>query len=179
MLNEFVYDQYTTVRLAKITNQDFNEAIKNITSISDFPRLTYKNNKLAFICDDNSYFRFNGNIAHILKITETKLTKKTLPIYIHTNVLNLVQTIYVYTDIVEYQFVGDSMSPLLRTVTTSDKDFDSVVHAHFDSPHYISVNKTLITSINIDIRDDQGEKIHFEQGKTLVKLHFRPKRYGF
>ena len=88
-------------------------------------------------------------------------------------------TIFVYTDIIDYQLVGDSYSQLLQTVITTDKNYASIVSTKFDNPHYVPVNKSMITSINIDLRDDLGNKILFQNGKTIAKLHFRPKRYGF
>ena len=45
----------------------------------------------------------------------------------------------------------------------------------YTAPQYISLSVYNIESIEVDIRDDTGEKIQFEAGKVLVKLHFRPK----
>jgi hypothetical protein len=39
----------------------------------------------------------------------------------------------------------------------------------------MKINKEEINSILIDIRDDFGEKINFENSKITIKLHYRPK----
>ncbi len=44
----------------------------------------------------------------------------------------------------------------------------------FDKPHYAPVNKSDITDICIEVKDDQNKHVHFTYGKVVVKLHFRP-----
>ncbi len=82
-------------------------------------------------------------------------------------------TMYVYTDIIEYQSVGDSYVPLLRCVHIKRGDNDTV-SVRYDKPHYASVNKSLITDISVELKDDQNREIPFSYGKVVVKLHFRP-----
>jgi hypothetical protein len=55
-------------------------------------------------------------------------------------------TFYVYTDIIQYQVVGDSHVPLLRCVHISGKTNDTVI-ARYDKPHYASIAKDHITDI--------------------------------
>ncbi len=80
---------------------------------------------------------------------------------------------YIYTDIIEYQSVGDSYVPLLRTVHVegASNDFVSV---RFDKPHYAPVNKSNFTDICIEVKDDQNKHVRFTYGKVVAKLHFRP-----
>ena len=86
-------------------------------------------------------------------------------------------TLYVYTDIIQYQLVGDSYVPLLRCVHISGKSNDAVI-ASYDSPHYVSINKDHITSITIELKDDQNREIPFSYGKVIVKLHFKPANHS-
>lgn len=161
-------------------NFDRNKYIDELKNRMDFPRLIYENQTLRFNCPIKSFFKFVGPIASYLSIKEyQKIWTNQMPMPIHENIFSLTQIIFVYTDIVEYQYVGDSYAPLLQTVITSDKTYATMVSVKFDNPHYISVNKTSIKTIEIDLRDDLGNKILFQNGKTIVKLHFRPKRYGF
>lgn len=88
-------------------------------------------------------------------------------------------TMYVYTDIIEYQSVGDSYVPLLRCVHITGEKND-IVNVRYDKPHYASVNKSHITDITVELKDDQNREIPFSYGKVIVKLHFRPaKQTGF
>ena len=91
------------------------------------------------------------------------------------DVLNPINSLYIYSDIVEHQFVGDEVAPLLRVVAvTGSNNYGEIVNRIFTSPHYIPVSRNYIETIRLDIRDDTGEKIQFSPGKVLIKLHFKP-----
>ncbi len=60
---------------------------------------------------------------------------------------------YIYTDMIEYQSVGGSHVPLLRTVHIEGASND-IVSVRFDKPHYASVNKSDITDICIEVKYD-------------------------
>lgn len=160
-------------------NLSYQELKTIIKDRPDFPKFIYEKNRLIFNCHVNSFFQFHGLIAGLLFLKEyDKIYLSQPPIPIRENIFSLTQAIYVYTDIIDFQYVGDSFSPLLQTVITENKNYASMVSVTYENPHYIPVNKSLITSINIDLRDDLGNKILFQDGKTILKLHFRPKRYG-
>jgi len=83
--------------------------------------------------------------------------------------------IYIYCDVVEYSFVGDSMVPCLRTLSVVSDETKSTV-LRFENPHYTPVSQSRFSQISIEIANDQGEEIIFSKGLSLVKLHFRPKK---
>lgn len=85
---------------------------------------------------------------------------------------------YIYCDIVDSQFIGDTMAPLLQIVNidTSNYVYGSNTHVQFFSPHYVSVLKTHFESLEIDLRDGTGNPLTFQFGTSCVKLHFRRKR---
>lgn len=78
---------------------------------------------------------------------------------------------YIYTDIVEYQHVGNIKAPLLRVVHFP-KDSRIISFPHI---HYLPLNKACITSIRVYIRDVEGKAYPFENGTAMIKLHFRKK----
>ena len=82
-------------------------------------------------------------------------------------------TLYIYTDIIRYQSVGDAFVPLLECVQITG-DNNNTVSVRYDKPHYASVNKSVITDIAIEVKDDQNHHIPFSYGKVCIKLHFRP-----
>ncbi|XP_063003606.1 growth hormone-releasing hormone receptor [Elgaria multicarinata webbii] len=65
-------------------------------------------------------------------------------------------TLYVYTDIVEHQIVGDYYVPLLRCVPVSGKN-NRCVTIGYDKPHYLPVIKDHIDTITIEIKNDQNK----------------------
>ena len=84
------------------------------------------------------------------------------------------QQLFVYSDIVEPQLVGDTIAPLLRIVAIRSKfEFGKCVAVTYETPHYIRVQRRQFETIEIDIRDNTGKPIPFEFGTVIVKLHFR------
>lgn len=88
--------------------------------------------------------------------------------------LQPLRQLYVYTDIIDHQMVGDTTAPLLRNVPVQGK-FSSMVNIDFTKLEYKSVSTSLVNTIEIDIRDDTGKRIPFNTGRVIVKLHFRRK----
>jgi len=84
-------------------------------------------------------------------------------------------TFYVYCNLISPQIVGDTKVPLLRTIPVKTRTGVEQVTKSFTNPHYLPLNKNYINSIEILIRDDTGQPISFQRGKTLVKLHLRPR----
>ena len=85
--------------------------------------------------------------------------------------------LYVYSDVVEHQRVGDTVAPLLRHVVHSHGSRE-LVEVSFVNIHYVPVSRGYFDSIEIQISDGTGEKISFEHGDTLCKLHFRRIKSG-
>ena len=82
---------------------------------------------------------------------------------------------YVYTDIVDAQFVGDVKVPLLRIVNT-EGEYGNTVHASFRNLQYVPVKVNSFETIEVNIKNDQNENVSFEFGKSIATLHFRQKR---
>ena len=84
---------------------------------------------------------------------------------------------YVYCDLAEPQFVGDTVAPLLKIVnidtTTSRYKYGANKMVHFIDPHYVPLMRTKFESVEIDLRDDTGQRMPFYFGTTCMKLHFR------
>ena len=80
--------------------------------------------------------------------------------------------LYVYSDVVEYQIVGDVRAPLLRTVPVKGER-EKPQHVEFHHKIWIPLNKGYISSIEIKICNDAGELIIFPAGKVTLILHFK------
>lgn len=89
--------------------------------------------------------------------------------------LGLPHQIYIYCDIVDMQFIGDTMAPLIQmaTVDTTNYTHGANKSVQFLNPHYIPVLKSSFESIEIDLRDHTGKPLAFQFGTSCVKLHFR------
>ena len=95
---------------------------------------------------------------------------------INVNLNNVINAIYIYSDICEYQMVGDTESPLLQVVPTMNSTND-YIEKIFNSPHYVPLARNNLETVEIDIRSDLEKPIQFQSGKVIVKLHFRKKSY--
>ena len=86
---------------------------------------------------------------------------------------------FVYCDIIKHQYVGDVSKQLLRVVFVNNNENSQC--KTYDSPHYVPVTKNYIDSIQITIKDSFNDLFKFISGSelVLVKLHFRPRKYGF
>ena len=78
---------------------------------------------------------------------------------------------YIYSDIVDHQYVGNTKSPLLRVIHIPPGR--KVIT--FPTVHYLPLSKAYLNSIRIYIRDVQGNPYPFTYGSALCKVHIRKK----
>ena len=86
-------------------------------------------------------------------------------------------TIYIYTNFVEYHIVGDIMAPLLRSLPVHGTQ-GAAISDRFNNIHYVSLLLKKFGTIEIDIREDTGRRVPFEYGRVTVTLHIRRRRTG-
>lgn len=84
-------------------------------------------------------------------------------------------SLYLYTDIIEHQIVGDFSVPLLRCVPVKGKSHECITVV-YDRPYYIPVSKSHIHTITVEIKTDLNRHVPFRVGKVIVRLHFRPRK---
>lgn len=83
---------------------------------------------------------------------------------------------YVYCDCIEPVVVGDTLAPLLRTVSLATKKqhgYGENIVKQFINPHFKPVIATNLHSIKISINDDRDQPIKFQFGKSCVTLLFK------
>lgn len=142
------------------------------------PKIILHDSKIHFLLPKGMKLSFSGRIKNIFNMSDYRYDSNFTSDVIPNNHLESVQSLYIYTDIIDYQLVGDEYAPLLRNVVVS-QNYSHPVAINYENPHYLPVNKSIISTINIDIRDDTGKEINFIQGKVEIKLHFRPLKNGF
>jgi hypothetical protein len=86
-------------------------------------------------------------------------------------------TMYVYTNIIKDQPVGGTAIPLLRIInlkrSSNREDFSCRMYTRL---YYGPLHASRFDTINIQLRNDTGELIHFEYGKVVLILEFRRKK---
>ena len=81
--------------------------------------------------------------------------------------------VFVYTDIIQPQFVGDTKAPLLRIVSMTDSNHGKVETVTFQNVHYFPLAKLSFDTIEIRLKDHAGCNLSFASGKLTVTLHFK------
>ena len=82
------------------------------------------------------------------------------------------QTMYVYSDLVEPQLVGDTQANFFHILVPRGKPGD-VVAEEIKLPTYHRLRTYVFSSVKINKRSDTGEPIPFASGTVPVTLHFR------
>lgn len=85
--------------------------------------------------------------------------------------------LFVYTDCIEQQLVGDVQAQLLRNICINNINSNAMQTVSFEQPHYVTVSKRHFDTIKLDLRDETGKKLPFQFGRVVVKLHFRAKKH--
>ena len=150
-----------------IENGDVYLGIYNIVEIQIFGPL---NNILKIENQESvsKLFKKADGVIRKEQINKDTTFKETEPIQI-------TQKLYFYTDIIAHQFVANIKSPLLRSIIIDYNSDIKIKSSHFSIPYYLKINKTSINNILIEIKDEKGQPILFENSSVEIKLHFRKK----
>ena len=88
---------------------------------------------------------------------------------------NDVYGMYIYSDIITQQFVGDRFANLLRVVPVISSITEELNVNIFSAPHYLDLSRNYINNIYIELKSAAGDFVIFEGGCVLCLLHFRKK----
>ena len=93
------------------------------------------------------------------------------PIDVHRGV----DTLWIYSNIIESQRVGNRQVPLLRIIPARGENYGETVVINYDKPHYVGLSKNVFSSVEINIYNTYGiSPIQFASD-VILKLHFRKK----
>ena len=148
-------------------------------------KFTYSSNsnKVQVNTPIDYVMEFTGDLNKDLGFKHSKIEgSMAKPIYESSSAIkakfNQITNLFVYTDIIEHQYVGDKLAPLLRVVAVKNSaEFGDYIECSFNEPHYLPVCRNNIDTILIDIRTNTGEPVHFGFGTVIVMLHFRQKTF--
>ena len=92
--------------------------------------------------------------------------------------------IFIYTNIIEYQYVGDAKAPLFRVIDSKQRlkngsvcDIEPTNRIVFSNLDYKKLLSNTIQSISIELRTETGQLVPFSgTGKGILILQF--KKFG-
>ena len=92
--------------------------------------------------------------------------------------LDFVDDLYIYTDLTNYQFIGDKEAPILRIVPVTCEAFGRRQYWGAMPLEYLSVNKNYVSTIRIRVCNVHGEEVLFpmDAPNVICTLRFRRKR---
>jgi hypothetical protein len=90
-----------------------------------------------------------------------------------------ISSLWVYSDISQYQFVGDTQVPLLGIVPV-ESEIGQRRHHSVNPVHFVGLRRNEITEIKIQVCTDKGERVPFASGddddNLVCCLRFRPRK---
>ena len=89
--------------------------------------------------------------------------------------------VFIYTNIIEYQYVGDVKAPLLRVIDSKQRlkngsvcELEPTNRKVFTNLDYKKLLTNTIQSISIELRTESGQLIPFSgTGKVILTLQFK------
>jgi len=164
------FREYKTVdELVSEINEVIFKECKNI-KIKFFPL----KNRVFIICH-RACLKISKRLACILGYGKTcEFENEEFLSQYHPDLRNDMHYLYIYTNIVEKQIVGNTLVPLLRYVSLTGEYGDTVTNSV--RPYYLKPAMKEIDTVAITVCNEFGEEIQFNHGVFTVTLHFRQKR---
>ena len=81
--------------------------------------------------------------------------------------------IYIYCDLLEHVFIGDTRAPLLRISSRTSEERSNIAHVVYNPVQYVPLQKKCFDTVTISMMMDTGRPIPFLPGKSIVVLEFR------
>jgi hypothetical protein len=128
---------------------------------------------LVQIRQDNAELLITPSLKNILGFDTIHFTKGLSVGQNHADIDAGMTAIYVYSDIVQNQFVGDTLVPLLRVVPIRGADKNVYRGEEFLHPRYLPTKRETTSVMEFNLRTDTGKVISFKTGKVVLTLHFR------
>ena len=164
-------------------SQDFNQYFHNIIKankgIEALVDLQETNDEFILTPHATFEMRIFGALPYLANIDPGIVYTQTNPLKITKSdkVIQKNDTIFLYTNIIEEQYVGDTKVQLLDTVSIHGRRNETIT-VDILNPNYVNLALSELSTINIILKNSEGENIHFTNlSKVIVKLHFKPKQY--
>jgi len=134
--------------------------------------------KITIIIRNGAHLRLTPGMSHLLGFAGQLNFGGDQVTYIASQPCDMDRgfyALYIYCDLIESVLVGDTRVPLLKIVPVKGLD-GTVITKTYQNPQYHSLRQKNFSTVEIDIRDDTGRPVPFEQGRVVATLHFRQRR---
>ena len=147
------------------------ELVDNETRLNDDVWFSYDtlSRKVTVHLKNNAELFF-GDVGYVLGFSPKEDISQTSTAEREADLDHGFHHLYIYYDIIQPQYVGDALVPLLRIVPVEGKD-GKRVNKSFLRPQYVPVSRKQFESIEVNIKRDTGETVPFEFRRVLLTLH--------
>jgi hypothetical protein len=146
----------------------------NPESNPKLPSLRYHSTerKVYFLVPNGASLQFDAELSALLGLQDGQIvdTPRTGGSTVSTAVD--VTAIYVYSNIVQPQIVGNSYSSLLQIVPVQG-NFGDIVQYSPPKLLYLPLRSNVINSIELHLARSSAEPINFQTGHVIAQLHFQ------
>ncbi|KAG1657389.1 hypothetical protein GQR58_023378 [Nymphon striatum] len=151
------------------------ELVKALNKIGGyyFDVLLTKNKFVRIKVKQDGHLMLFPKFSKFLGFGDKKITIKKEKSSKKPPTLEVARDIFVYSPIVSDQRTGDTLTPLLRSLSFTVADSQASYHVNLENPYYSRVSQNFIEDIRIMIADHAGKSHDFTDGRTLVVLHFK------
>ena len=153
-----------------------NDVISKNDRIKEVVRLSYDtlSRKITAQLQHNVEVNFK-DMGYILGFSPDKVISNTTTAEREADLEHGFHDLFIYCDMLQSQYVGDALVPLLRIVPVEGKDGQRISKS-FVLPQYVPVSRKQFETIEVNIKRDTREPVPFEFGRVLITLHFRQSR---
>ena len=114
---------------------------------------------------------FSDNIGYLLGFSPEEIVSNSSTAERQVDLEYGFPDLFIYCDLIQSQYVGDALVPLLRIVPVEGKVGERVSKS-FLPPQYLPVSRKQFETVEVNIKTDTGESVPFEFGRVLLTLHF-------
>ena len=178
------------LKVDKINFDSVNNLIEhlNMKLVSTCGGITFaldKSGMVSITCNSNISIQISEKLQAILGLNTKNVLIKKLPKDIRKTYYEFasnkpdlaagMQAVFIYTDIVDSQVVGDTKAPLLSIVPT-EGDFYSHIAFEPRTLDFIPLRSNRIYSVSVSIRDVAGKVVQFSRGMVFLTLQIRKRQ---
>ena len=146
--------------------------IENVKRFNDDVTFSYDTfTRKVTVHLQNNVELFFGNIGYLLGFSPEEIISNTSTAERQVDLEYGFHDLFIYCDLIQSQYVGDALVPLLRIVPVEGKVGERVGKS-FLRPQYLPVSRKQFETVEVNRKTDTGESVPFEFGRVLLTLHF-------
>jgi len=145
----------------------------NIQHAITFFKNKIQNKCTVWVKETDLEIKLSENLANILGLQSKFYTYGANTGELQCDISEGFSSLFIYSNLVEPQVVGDVQARLLRVVTVKERSKEYNHVEGFQHVKYLPVANNRSETVEILIRRDDGRAVTFERGKVVVTLHFK------